>query len=82
MDGKPAPSSHEPPLQAEGISELNAKLREKGLMAWRSLSSYTPSPEAPTHAEQVRNLQRQETIKATNAAKRHNHPAPTAHKHC
>ena len=51
MAGKPAPSSHEPPRQAEGTSELNAKLGGKGLMAGRSLSPNTPNPEAPTYAE-------------------------------
>ena len=51
MAGKPAPSSHEPSRQAEGTSELNAKLGEKGLMAVRSLSPNTPNPEAPTYAE-------------------------------
>ena len=51
MAGKPAPSSHEPPRQAEGTSELNSKLGEKGLMAGRSLSPNTPNPEAPTYAE-------------------------------
>ena len=51
MAGKPAPSSLEPPRQAEGTSELNAKLGEKGLMAVRSLSPNTPNPEAPSHAE-------------------------------
>ena len=51
MAGKPAPSSHEPPRQAEGTSELNSKLGEKGLMARRSLSPNTPNPEAPTYAE-------------------------------
>ena len=51
MAGKPVPSSHEPPRQAKGTSELNAKLGEKGLMAGRSLSPNTPNPEAPTYAE-------------------------------
>ena len=51
MAGKPGPSSHEPPRQAEGTSELNAKLGGKGLMAGRSLSPNTPNPEAPTYAE-------------------------------
>ena len=52
MAGKPAPSSHEPPRQAEGTSELKTKLLEKGLMAGRSLSPNTPNPEAPTYVEQ------------------------------
>ena len=38
MAGKPAPSDHKPPRHAEGTSELNTKLGEKGLMAGRSLS--------------------------------------------
>ena len=32
MVGKLAPSNYEPPRQAEGTSELNSKLGEKGLM--------------------------------------------------
>ena len=51
MAGKPTPSSHEPPRQAEGASELNAKLGEKGLMAWKRLNPNAPNPETPTHAE-------------------------------
>ena len=53
MAGKPVPSSHEPPHEAKGTSELNAKLREKGLIAGRSLSPYTPNLQAPTHDEHV-----------------------------
>lgn len=51
MAGKPVPSSREPPHQAKGTPELNAKLGEKGLIAGRSLSPYMPNLEAPTHAE-------------------------------
>ena len=51
MAGKLVPSSHEPPRQAEGTSELNTKLGQKGLMAGRSLSPDTPNPEAPIYAE-------------------------------
>ena len=47
----PRPASHEPPRQAEGTSELNAKLGEKGLMAGRSLSPNTPNSKAATYAE-------------------------------
>ena len=82
MAGKPAPSSHEPPRQAEGTSELNSKLGEKGLMAGRSLSPNTPNPEAPTYAEHEEaykgetkpkcpNVQYKRPINATNAVKRH-----------
>lgn len=38
MAGKPVPSNHKPRLHAEGISELNTKLWEEGLMSGRSLS--------------------------------------------
>ena len=51
MAGKPTPSSHEPPRQAEGASELYAKLGEKGLMAGKRLNPNAPNPETPTHAE-------------------------------
>ena len=92
MAGKPAPSSHEPPRQAEGTSELNAKLGEKGLMAGRSLSPNTPNPEAPTYAEHeetkkrlnktpVPNVQRQRPINATNAVKTPETSNPKPHKH-
>ena len=52
MAGKPAPSSHEPPRQAEGTSEQKTRLGEKGLMAGRCLSPNAPNPEAPTYVEQ------------------------------
>ena len=51
--GKPAPSSHELPRQAERTSKLNAKPGEKGLMAGKSLSPYTPNSEAPAYTENV-----------------------------
>ena len=52
MPVKPMPSSHEPPRQAKGTSELKTKLGEKGLMAGRSLSRNMPNPEALTYVEQ------------------------------
>ena len=47
----PRPPAMSPPRQAEGASELNAKLREKGLMAGKRLNPNAPNPETPTHAE-------------------------------
>ena len=49
--GKPTPSSHEPPRQAEGTSEQKTKLGEKGLMAERPEPQYA-KPKAPTYVEQ------------------------------
>ena len=92
MAGKLAPSSHEPPRQAGGTSELKAKLGEKGLKVGRSLSPNTPNPEAPTYAEHeetkkrlnktpVPNVQRQRPINATNAVKTPETSNPKPHKH-
>ena len=57
MAGKPVLFSHEPPRHAKGTSELSTKLREKGLVAGRSLIPYMPILEAPTYAEHVKNIE-------------------------
>ena len=57
MAGKPVLFSHEPPRLAKGTSELSTKLREKGLVAGRSLIPYMPILEAPTYAEHVKNIE-------------------------
>ena len=73
MAGKPAPSSHEPPRQAEGTSELNSKLGEKGLMAQRSLS---PNSQTRRHSPVLR-IKKHTKAKQDPSAKR---TTPTPHK--
>ena len=57
MAGKPVLFSHEPPHHAEGTSRLSTKLREKGLVAGRSLIPYMPILETPTYAEHVKDIE-------------------------
>ena len=68
MAGKPVLFSHEPPRHAEGTSELSTKLREKGLVAGRSLIPYMPILEAPTYAEH--NYEKHRMAKQKPSAKR------------
>ena len=74
MAGKPVPSSHKHPLQAEGTSELN--VRKEGAHGWEKPEPQSSKPggthlcRARKNKTHVPDVQRQCPINATNAVKK------------